>query len=295
MDMKKIGILLAVPLKLWAVDAGAALQVTDDSGALVRLDRPAARIVSLAPHLTETLFAVGGGRQVVGTAAHSDHPKAARAIPRVGTHKSVNEEAVLALRPDLVVAWQTGNGLELVRRLRGLGLTVYVSEPRKLEDIAQTLRRMGLLTGRPMHGERAGRAFMEELNRLRGTYRGRPEVTVFYQVWNSPLQTLNGRHLVSDVIRLCGGRNVFADAVALAPLVNLESLLAMNPGAIIASGVGDERPDWLDDWRDWPALDAVKNNHLYFIPADLLQRHSPRILAGAGMMCEQLQKARQAP
>lgn len=269
-----------------------ALVIKDDSGHLVEREKPAQRIVSLAPHLTETLFAAGAGKQVVGVVRFSDYPEAAKAIVQVGTYKTVSAEAIIKLEPDLVIAWNSGNGPEMINRLRNLGLTVFVTEPRRLEDIARTLDHFGVLTGHEDISSRASDEYLVQLNRLRETYSRQHEVSVFYQVWDKPLQTLNGEHLISDVMRLCGGRNVFADTLALAPKINIESLLMANPEVIIASGMGEARPEWLDAWRSWPSLQAVRKDHLYFIPPNIVQRHTPRILQGAQMMCEQLQKVR---
>ena len=133
---------------------------------------------------------------------------------------------------------------------------------------------------------------MQELGRLRESYSNDSPIGVFYQVWKDPLQTLNGSHLISDVIRLCSGRNVFSDAKTLAPHVSVEGVIAADPDVIVASGMGENRPEWLDDWRRWDVISAVRNGHLYFINPDHLERHSARILLGAEKMCQHLQLAR---
>jgi iron complex transport system substrate-binding protein len=250
-------------------------------------------VVSLAPHLTEVVYAAGAGEQLVGAVSYSDYPEEARAIPRVGSYDSVSYETLLSLKPDLVLAWHEGNGEDVVTRLRSLGLNVYVSEPRALEDVAESLRVVGVLTGNEQAANAAASRFMQQLNALRETYSSREPVTVYYQIWNEPLLTLNGDHLISDVVRLCGGRNVFADAMPLVSRISVESVLRANPQVIIASGMDKARPEWLDDWREWSAMTAVKNDQLYFIPPDILQRHTPRIIEGATLMCEKLQQARE--
>ncbi len=277
-----------------ATDA-AERRVVDDFEQLVVLDAPATRIVSLAPHITELLFAIGAGEKIAAVVRHSDYPAAARALPRIGEIKTVNFEALIALQPDLVLAWHSGNGAELIARLRELGLRVYASEPRALPDIAATLSKLGRLTGHEQQADAAAAAFLSEYTALRERYAGANPVRVFYQVWNEPLVTLNGRHLVSNIIRLCGGENVFAAAIPLAPKINIEAVVRANPQVIIASGAGDARPAWLDMWDAWPSIDAVRDGQLYFVPPDLLQRHTPRILAGARLLCAQLEKARTLP
>ncbi|MCP4468466.1 MAG: cobalamin-binding protein [Halieaceae bacterium] len=281
---------------LWVLlmPAGSAqITVRDGVDGTLVLEKPATRVISLAPHLTEVVYAAGAGEQLVGAVSYSDYPEEARAIPRVGSYDSVSYETLLSLKPDLVLAWHEGNGEDVVTRLRSLGLNVYVSEPRALEDVAESLRVVGVLTGNEQAANAAASRFMQQLNALRETYSSRTPVTVYYQIWNEPLLTLNGDHLISDVVRLCGGRNVFADAMPLVSRISVESVLRANPQVIIASGMDKARPEWLDDWREWSAMTAVKNDQLYFIPPDILQRHTPRIIEGATLMCEKLQQARE--
>ncbi len=281
---------------LWVLlmPAGSAqITVRDGVDGTLVLEKPATRVISLAPHLTEVVYAAGAGEQLVGAVSYSDYPEEARAIPRVGSYDSVSYETLLSLKPDLVLAWHEGNGEDVVTRLRSLGLNVYVSEPRALEDVAESLRVVGILTGNEQAANAAASRFMQQLNALRETYSSREPVTVYYQIWNEPLLTLNGDHLISDVVRLCGGRNVFADAMPLVSRISVESVLRANPQVIIASGMDKARPEWLDDWREWSAMTAVKNDQLYFIPPDILQRHTPRIIEGATLMCEKLQQARE--
>ncbi|MGI8739050.1 MAG: cobalamin-binding protein [Gammaproteobacteria bacterium] len=272
--------------------AYAQIAVTDDRGDTLTLERPARRIVSLSPHITELLFAAGAGARVVGTVEYSDYPPAARVIPRIGNYGAVNLEALLALRPDLVVAWGSGSPAALVQRLRDLGVPVYVTEPRRLADIADHIARLGHLTGTAVIAQAATDDFRRRLRALRGRYAADSEVSVFYEVWHAPLTTVNGAHLISKVMRLCGGRNVFADLPMLAPQINIESVLARDPDAIIVSGTADARPDELQNWREYPELRAVAAGHLYFIDPDLIQRHTPRILDGAEVMCGQLERVR---
>jgi iron complex transport system substrate-binding protein len=277
---------------LMAQTSVAEVRLHDAMGRELILNQPAQRIVSLAPHITEILFAAGAGEQTVGAVSYSDYPDAAKDIPRVGSYNKISYESVLALNPDLVIAWRSGNGEDVAQRLASLGLNVYVGEPQTLENVAQSLRDFGQLSGHEAQGEAAAQAFLVKLNSLRKTYSQEARVDVYYQIWNEPMMTMNGEHLISDVIRLCGGHNVFADALPLVPRISVESVVRANPQVIVASGMGLARPEWLDDWRDWLAIDAVRNQQLYFIPPDLLQRHTPRIIQGAEQMCTYLAQAR---
>jgi len=284
--------LAALITLLPALQATAEIRLEDALGRELVLEQPATRIISLAPHITEVVFAAGAGPQLVGTVSYSDYPEAATAVPRVGTYDTVSYETVLALRPDLVLAWLSGGGEETVRRLESLGLKVFVQEPRALDDIADSLQDVGELTGNSESAQARAREFSRRLQHLRDTYSEQTPVSVYYQIWDEPLLTLNGEHIISNVIRLCGGRNVFADAIPLVSRVSVETVIRADPDAIVASGMDEARPEWLDRWRRWPSMRAVANGQLYFVPPDILQRHTPRLLEGAARLCEHLESAR---
>ncbi len=272
--------------------AHAQVTVTDDAGREVRLAAPAQRIVALAPHVTEVLFAAGAGTNVVGAVEYSNYPEAANAIPRVGGYSNVDMEAVAALRPDLVIAWKSGNRSVHLDKLEALGIPVYVNEARSFEGVARSIEVFGRLAGTHEQARIAADTFRQRKQVLEQQHAQRPPVRTFYQIWNQPLQTVNDEHLISDVIRLCGGQNVFGGLAQLAPRIGVESVLAADPEVIVASGMGEARPEWLDEWRRWPALRASRSNNLFFIPPDLLQRHTPRILDGAEQLCGFLEEAR---
>ena len=269
----------------------AEIVVRDEGGRTLRLAQPARRIVSLSPHITENLFAIGAGERVVGTVEFSNYPEAAKRIPLIGGYEKIDLEAVAAPKPDLILAWESGNIASHVARLRAIGLNVAVTEARRIEDVPADLERLGALTG--LEASRAVAArFRERLAALRAGHAGRPPVRVFYQVWNQPLMTVGGGQIISDAIRLCGGENVFAALKQMAAPVTVESVLAADPEAIVASGMGEERPEWLDEWRRWPRLTAVARGNLFFVHPDHIQRHTPRILDGIERLCRHLETAR---
>jgi iron complex transport system substrate-binding protein len=283
---------LLVALLLCAGVARADIAVRDDAGDELRLPAPARRIVSLAPHITEDLFAAGAGERVVGTVQFSDYPPAAQRITRVGGYERFDMEAILALHPDLVIAWRSGNPPAQVERLRAVGLPVFVVEPDRIEDVARDLERFGVLAGTEATARAAAAAFRARLAQLAGRYADRPKVRTFYQVWNRPILTVGGRQIISDAIRICGGDNVFGRLDAMAPAVSEEAVIAANPEAIVASGMDEARPDWVDYWRRWPQLTAVARGNLFFVPPDLIQRHTPRLLDGTERLCQALETAR---
>ncbi|HSW52322.1 MAG TPA: cobalamin-binding protein [Sulfuricaulis sp.] len=273
--------------------APAEIRVVDDTGKPVTLAKPARRIVSLAPHVTELLYAAGAGSRMVGAVEYSDYPEDARRIPRVGSGFGFDMEAIIAMQPDLVIAWQSGNPSWQVARLSGLGLAVFVTEPRRLDDVAGLLERLGRLAGTEAVAAKTAGEFRRQRTQLQVRYSGRPPVTVFYQLVDAALLTVNGQHLINDVIDLCGGQNVFSGLPALTPRVDVESVLQKNPDALLASGHAPLWPAWRERWRAWPAFSAAARGNLFFIPPDLIHRHSPRILQGAEQVCVALEQARE--
>jgi iron complex transport system substrate-binding protein len=283
---------LAASLLIAGQLAQAEVSVVDDSGATIRLAQPAKRIVSLAPHLTETLFAAGAGERIVGTVDYSEYPSAAQRITRVGSYARVDLERVAALRPELIIAWQSGNVAAHLDRLRGLGIPIYLSQPNHIADVASEIERFGVLAGTTAVAGRAAESFRQRLAGLQKEYAGRVPVPTFYQIWKKPLMTVGRQQIISDVIRLCGGENVFGKLETMAPTVTIEAVIAANPEAIVASGMDEARPEWLDDWRRWTSITAVVRGNLFFVPPDLIQRHTPRLLEGAERLCQHLETAR---
>lgn len=269
-----------------------SITVTDDDDREVHLEQPAERIVSLAPHITEVLFAVGAGDRIVGATQYSDYPPEAEAIPRIGGYSRIDLERVLERDPDLVIAWKSGNSASQVERLRELGLPVYVSEPRSFEGVASSMRRMATLAGTHDQGEAAAEDFLGRMDALRATYGDRDPIRVFYQVWEQPLMTVNDDHLIAAAIAVCGGVNVFGNLDRLVPRIGREAVLDADPEVIIGGGMGEDRPDWVVAWGQWEDMTAVQRDNLFFIPPSLLQRHTGRIAEGTALMCEELERAR---
>jgi iron complex transport system substrate-binding protein len=275
-----------------ALPAHADLLFKDDTGQEVRLKAPAKRIVALAPHATEIVYAAGAGNKLVGTVEYSDFPPEAKKIPRVGGYSRVDLEAVAALKPDLVLAWESGNNMTQVDKLKALGLTVYVSQPNTMENVADQLERLGQLAGTETAANAAAAHFRQRLAGLRAANTGKPKVRVFYQIWKTPLMTVGGPQIISDAIKLCGGDNVFGHLKPMAPNVSIEAVLEADPEAIVATGMGEASPEWLHDWDKWTRMTAVKRGNLFHINPDIMQRHTPRILDGTEKLCAQLDIAR---
>lgn len=289
----KIASFLALTVAFsFAAPALADFSVKDDTGQEIRLKAPARRIVTLAPHATENVYAAGAGDRLVGTVDYSDYPAEAKKIPRIGSYDRIDLEAVAALKPDLVLAWESGNNMPQVNKLKALGLTVHVSQPNTMDTIADQLERLGQLAGTEAVAHAAAERFRLRLQGLRAANANKPKVRVFYQIWKSPLMTVGGPQIISDAIKLCGGENVFGHLKPMAPTVSVEAVLEANPEAIVATGMGDARPDWLHDWDRWTRMTAVQRGNLFHINPDIMQRHTPRILDGAEQLCAHLDVAR---
>ncbi len=278
---------------LFTTAVSAGIEVRDDLGRRVTLSAPAKRVVTLAPHLTELVYAAGGDNQIVATVAWSDYPEAAKSLPVIGSNNRINYEALLLQKPDLVLVWHSGNNAGILEQLQALGFTVYVNDPEQLSDIPKTLTRLGVLLGQENTAEREAATFSAELAALNREFHSADRLRVFYQIWDQPLMTLGRGHLLNDVLALCGGENVFADQPVLVPRLSVESVLAAEPEVIIiAQYLATESA--FARWRQWPQMRAVAADNLYAVNPYLLHRHSPRILQGARELCQKLALARGA-
>ena len=272
----------------------ADIRVVDDSGAEVVVQVAAKRIVSLAPHATELLFAAGAGDRIVGTTEFSDYPEAAKKIARVGSSSLLDMDRVVALKPDLIVAWWHGSSQNQQKKLKVLGVPIFQSEPRTLDDIPRALLELGMLAGTEDEARRAASAFTARSDALRARYEKASPVTLFWQVWARPLLTVNGHHLISDVVRLCGGANVFDRLSPLVPAVSMEAVVAADPEAIVTTrtDASMNQEEGLAEWRALSHLRATVRRNLIVLDADTIHRQSPRVLDGANALCERLQDVR---
>jgi iron complex transport system substrate-binding protein len=279
---------LLLPAWFWAATAmGAPVTVTDDMGRTITLAAPAERIVTLAPHLTEILFALGAGDRIVGTVRYSDYPEAAQKIPRLGDAFSVSVESVLALKPDIVLAWRSGGANRALDRIESLGVPVYFNESRRLDDIAGSIASIGRLVGRERVGREIAYRFSRDLLELLRKPGPNP-VTVFFQISDQSLYTVNGTHLIGQAITHCGGSNLFEEAAAQVPLVSKEAVLAGHPDLIVITRVPGAPPSsWVSVWQNYDSLKGKVRT----IDPNLISRPGPRMLQGIGEMCRLIEQA----
>ena len=271
----------------------AAIVVRDGTGATVSLPQPAARIVSLAPHATELVFAAGAGNKLVGVLAHSDWPPEARALRRVGDAAALDVEGIVALKPDLVVTWPYTVPAQ-VAKLRSFGIVVYTTDARSVREIAADVDRLATLAGTSAAAAPTVADMRARIDALERRRAGARVVRVFYQLGDKPMYTVGSPQLITQALQACGGVNVFGTVGVAAPLVNVEAVLATRPEAILAGTEEARRPAWLDAWQAWPALPAVRAGNLYAVDAMLLHRPGPRFLDGVEQICATLDRARNA-
>jgi iron complex transport system substrate-binding protein len=249
-----------------------ACEVIDDAGQTIHLNHPAQRIISLAPDITEIVFSIGAGKNIVGVMRGSDYPLQAKKIPIVASYNNVDTEAILALHPDLIIRWSDDHASE---QLKKLAIPVYVSHQKNILDIPETMRRLGCLTGTEKNAEKTATQFFQQYQKIKSKYSHKKTVTVFYQVWPKPLMTITKTSWINEVITLCGGKNIFENLHGAAPQVSLESVIVANPDVIIGSHV--------ENWQ---------RKHVYQIDTDLIERAGPRLLNGVENLCMLLDDAR---
>jgi len=288
--VRRIAVILLL-MTLFAFYAQAdPVQVIDARGTTLRLPQPAQRIVTLAPNLTELVFAAGAGERLAGVARFSDYPPAARRLPVVSDAVQVDLERLLVLRADLVLAWQGGTPPDVIARLERAGLPVFVAGASGLDDIARNITAIAQLAGTTAAAEPARAAFDADLRALPAHRHEGAPVRVFYEIWDRPLMTVNKAHLISEIITLCGGVNVFAGLGALTPEVSREALLAARPDIVLGGSSADTPAAFAARWAALPPpFNGWTARHL---PADLIQRPTPRIVEGARRLCAHLDAVR---
>jgi len=282
---------------LWTLfTGGSPVQAVEHAAeyTAVPTKQPVARVISLAPHLTELMYAIDAGDRLVAVSEYSDFPAAANKLPRIGNAGAIDLERIIALKPDLVLAWKSGTPASHLERIRKLGIPVALFDFHRVEQIADGIARLGQLTGKTAKAAAVREDFLKQLHALEKIYANRTRVSVFYQLWAQPIMTINGDHMISDMISICGGKNIFSDLASLVPVVEPESVIQRAPQVIVGANK-DAQPAWLDQWRRWPSIPAVQGNHLYVIESDLLVRQSTRVLGGLEKLCRDIDRARTQP
>jgi iron complex transport system substrate-binding protein len=276
----------------FAHGAESTRQLRDDAGDAVTIGTSPCRIVSLAPGTTAMLFAAGAGHCMVGTIAHSKEPADAARVPVIGDAETLDFEQLLGLRPTVVVVAVDVVQRVRIDRIRALGIPVYQVHVTRLAQMPESLRRLGALAGTEGVATRRADELAAELAALGAEYRDRAPVRVLYQIWDRPIYTIGGRHVINDALTLCGAVNVFADLTTAAPAVTREAAVLRNPQMILASAPPGAAEDWLAEWRKFPALTAVREGHLVNYVDERIDRMGPSVIAATGNLCKVIDQAR---
>ncbi|MBE0358240.1 MULTISPECIES: cobalamin-binding protein [Pseudoalteromonas] len=250
------------------------------------------RIIALAPHIVENLFAIGAGDNIVGTVDYADYPAEAQSIERIGGYYGISLEKVLALKPDLVIAWKSGNQSEDLAQIERLGIKVYLSNPTTIDAVADELLTFGEFTGNIEQSQQAANAFKQKLNAIVKSQLGKKNITGFYQLWPEPMMSVGKNTWISQLIETCHVSNVFAQSVTDYPQISIENVIVTKPQVIIIPDEKSKTPQPVVNWQKWPEVPAVKNGQFISVNADLLHRFSPRMLDGLADMCDKIDASR---
>lgn len=253
----------------------------------------AKRIIALAPHIVENLYAIGAGDLIIGTTEHADYPNEALAIPRVGNYSRLNIEQILAAEPDLIIGWKSGTPTDDLAKLEKLGYNIQYSEPKKIEDVAKELKFLGELTGRNAEADKVAKAFISKLDTLRQQYLTAKPVSVFFEMWSNPLTTVANDAWLQQQINVCKVTNPFINSATDYPQINVESVVLEAPEIIIQpSSHSDSAPDRVN-WQQWKNIPAVQNHAFVHPNADKLYRMTTRSLDELTVLCEKIDAFRE--
>ncbi|WP_409423867.1 MULTISPECIES: cobalamin-binding protein [unclassified Pseudoalteromonas] len=255
-------------------------------------DKPL-RIVALAPHIVENLYAIGAGDLIVGTLDYADYPQEATKIERIGGYNGISIEKLLMLKPDMVIAWKSGNQAEDLAQIKRLGIELHLSNPRSIEGVAKEILKLGQLTGRIEQSKKVAEAFTVKLNAIKATQQNKTTLTGFYQLWPEPMMTVSKNTWINQLIETCQVTNVFADSDTDYPQISIENVIVTKPQIIIIPDEKSKRVIPTVNWQQWPEIPAVKYEQFISVNADLLHRFSPRMLDGLAQMCDKIEVSRE--
>ncbi|APV50469.1 hypothetical protein BWI17_12665 [Betaproteobacteria bacterium GR16-43] len=282
--------LLAAALVSLAAQAQVAT-MKDDLGRDVPQTGFGKRLVALSPFLTEAVFAVNAGFELVGVSERSDYPARARSITVVSGSNGISWEKLAAVRPDMVFAWKDGIKEGDLERFEKLRIPVFVLAGRRLDDVPRTINAVAFITGRaPPAGLVA--PFEQRIAQLRSENASKPKVPVLLEIQHRPLMTIGGEHFMNDALGVCGAENVFAALPGVAPLVPPEALMAKDPQAIVGAGAPQNEAEFRERWKDYATLRAVKANALVYVNGDQFYRPTLRLADGIEQLCRGLDAVR---
>jgi vitamin B12 transport system substrate-binding protein len=250
-------------------------------------------IIALSPHIVEMLYDIGAGEQIIGTTSFADYPEQAKSIPIIGNYLRLQIEKVIALQPDYIIAWKSGNPSDDLARLKKLGFNIVYSQPNSFEDIAKEMREFGQLTGHEAQAETKAKKLLNDLEEITNQYHDKTPITVFYELWARPLTTVAKGSWPQQFLDICKAKNPFKQASAAYPQINIETVL-LTPIQLIIQPLSINQTDKeAYDWQNWPIIPAVGNKQIIQPNADAIHRMSMRSLKELTKLCADIDKTRQ--
>ncbi|UWF48704.1 cobalamin-binding protein [Pseudomonas sp. N3-W] len=240
-----------------------------------------ARVVSLAPSLSEIVVELDSADLLVGVLDAGERPAPIKDVASVGSYGQLDMERLLSLKPDLLLLWPGSVGPAQREQLKRLNIPTYVAEPHDLRQLTTQIEAIATQLGRPQRGVKLAADLRQKLDALRERYRRETPLRVFYQVWDRPLYTVGGGQIISDALQVCGARNVFADLTLPAPQVSVEAVLQRDPEVILAADQAQ-----LDAWKAWPQVAAVANKQLLMVTDKGLERPSGQMIEATAKLCQ---------
>jgi iron complex transport system substrate-binding protein len=270
-----------------------AITLTDEAGRQVQVPEQVNRIVSLAPSITEIVFALGAGDRLVGVTQFSNYPPRAEQLPKVGSYVELDIERILDLRPDLVISIKDGNPKIVIDRLSELGVPSYVVNPRTLDNILITIRSIGLVIGVEDNAATLTRQMSKQIRQVKQKVATSARPKVFVQIGLEPIVSAGRGTFIDVLIRAAGGINAIGEMTGY-PHLNVEHVLAAKPDVIFITSMA-RQPSFQQAkqfWQQWPGLPAVEQDRIYIIDSDLCDRPSPRIVEGLEIMARKIHPER---
>lgn len=250
-------------------------------------------IIALSPHIVEILYDIGAGDQIIGTTAFADYPEQAKEIPIIGNYLRLQIEKVIALQPDIIIAWKSGNPSDDLARLKQLGFNIVYSEPKNFGDIAKEMREFGSLTDNAKHAEKQAQKLLSELKLIKSHNQDKTPITVFYELWSRPLTTVAKGSWPQQFLNICQARNPFEEVGMPYPQVNIEKVL-QEPIQLIVQPLSENQSDRTGfNWHKWPIIPAVKNKQIIQPDADAMHRMTMRSLNALKLLCADIDNTRE--
>ncbi|OEF95350.1 vitamin B12 ABC transporter substrate-binding protein BtuF [Vibrio splendidus] len=253
--------------------------------------QPAQRVVSLAPHATELAYSAGLGDNLVAVSERSDYPPQADKLEKVANYQGIKVEKIIALQPDLILAWPAGNPPRELAKLEQFGFNVYYSKTKSLDSIATNIEQLSQYASDTSIGENNAKQYKEQLNALRLKYKDAEPVSYFYQLSEKPIITVAQGHWPSEVFEFCGSRNIFEDSASPYPQVGIEQVVLRKPQVIFTSQHAIENGTMWQTWQN--EIPAVAQNQIWSLNSDWINRPTTRTLQAIQQVCDFFDRARQ--